>query len=176
MGRVAAGVIVGFLFMLIAPFMFTEWIVNAQMNVSLVSIISQMSTDPIGAFSGWFELGFQPDASIFLIFSTNWLFDLTNPLLVNPREIIWMTIMAWFSTAFLIGLIAKGAKRSTLAALGVFIVYLALHLIFAVLNGADLTNMFTNELVDTAGVLLTGVLFSVLGGVIGGSVGGAGEE
>ncbi len=176
MSRTPAAVIIGFLFMLVAPFIFTEWEVHALMNVSLVSIVGQMGTAPVNAFATWFELGFRPEASIFRIFSENWLFDFVTPQLVNDREIIWMVIMAWFSTAFVIGLIAKGAKRSTFASLGVFIVYFALHLIFAILIGIDLARMFTDELMDTLGVLLTGVLCSVLGGVIGGSVGGAGGE
>ncbi len=172
MGRAAAGVILGFLFMLIAPFIFTEWEVNALMNISLVSIFGQISTNPSAAFATWFGLGFRPDASLLLIFSSfDWVLD---PI---RREIVWMTIMAWFSTSFVIGLIAKGAKRSTFAALGVFIVYFALYLIFAVLSGIDLATMFTGaNLTDQLGVLLTGVLFSVLGGIIGGAVGGAGEE
>ncbi len=171
MNRAAAGVIVGFLFMLIAPFIFVEWEVNALMNVSLVSIFGQMSTDLPGAFSTWFGLGFNGDGSIFAIFSGfDWVFD------ANRREIIWMTIMAWFSTAFVIGLIAKGVKRSILVALGVFIVYLSLFLIFAVLSGKDLMTMFTGaNMIDQLGVLLTAAVFSVLGGLIGGRVSGAGE-
>ncbi len=177
MNRAAAGVIFGFLFMLIAPFIFTEWevnalMMNASMDVSLVNIVGLIGTEPTMAFGWWFQLGFRPEASIFEIFSSlDWFLN------INSREIVWMTIMAWFSTAFVIGLIAKGSKRSTFVALGVFIVYLALHLIFAVLTGQDLTNMFTGaNLIDTLGVLITGVLFSVLGGAIGGAVSGAGEE
>ncbi len=177
MGRATAGVIVGFLFMLIAPFIFAEWEIHSLTNVSLVSLFTQMGTDPMGAFATWFNLGFNPDGSIFTIFTTNWFFDFVDPVIIRLREIIWMTIMAWLSTGFLIGLIAKGAKRSTFAALGVFIVYFALNLLFLVLTGQDLTTMYTGpNLMDNVGVLLTGVLFSVLGGVIGGSVSVAGEE
>ncbi len=180
MSRAAVGVIIGFLFMLVAPFIFTEWevnalMMNATMDVSLGNIFSLMSTESIRAFYWWFGLGFQGDASLFNIIGITGGFSWLT--VVNLREIVWMTVMAWLSTAFVIGLIVKGAKRSTFAALGVFIVYLALYLIFSVLLGNDIAFMFTGaELMDTLGVLLTGVLCSVLGGVIGGAVSAAGEE
>ncbi|OLS15309.1 MAG: hypothetical protein RBG13Loki_1090 [Promethearchaeota archaeon CR_4] len=172
MNRVATGVIVGFLFMLVAPFMFAEWEVNALMNISLGSIFLLMPTNATAAFSTWFSLGFHPDGSLFLIFgSVDWLFD---PYL---REIVWMTIMAWFSTGFLIGLIVKGWKKSTLVAIGVFIAYFAIYLILSVVSGKDLATLFSgSNLVDLFGVLLTGALFSFLGGLSGGALGGPGEE
>jgi hypothetical protein len=172
MNRVAIGVIVGFLFMLIAPFIFTEWEVNALMNVSLGSIFLQMGSDPARAFCTWFGLGFQNDGSFFRIFTDlNWLFN------TNLREIMWMTIMAWFSTAFVIGLIVRGPKKSTFTALGVFISYFALYMILAVISGKDLATIFTGpNFVDQIGVLLTGALFSALGGVLGGKISGAGED
>ena len=172
MNRTAAGVIIGFLFMLIAPFIFTEWEVNALMNVSIVGILSELGTNPIAALATWFKLPFQPDASLFLILvNIDWFF---NPFL---REIIWMTIMAWFSMAFIIGLIAKGIKRTTISVLIVLIVYFALNLMFSVLNSDDLATMLTGvNLFDLLGVLLTDLLFSILGGVIGGIIGGSGLE
>jgi len=172
MNRVATGLIIGFVWMLFAPFFFTDWVIHALMDVSLYSIFMQIGTNPAAGFATWFSLGFQGDGSLFTIFSGfGWFFN------TNTREIAWMTIMAWLSTGFIIGLIIRGRKRSTQAVFGVYVTMFALSLIFAVLSQADLASMFTGaNLIDYFGVILTGILFSVLGGLLGGSASGAGAD
>jgi hypothetical protein len=172
MNRVAIGLIVGFIYLLFAPFIFTVWEIHALMNLSLSTIFAEIGTNPAQGFATWFSLGFQGDGSIFTIFGgIGWFFN------DNTREIAWMTIMAWFSMGFIIGLIISGRKKSTQAVFGVYVTMFALWLIFAVLSQADLSSMFAGaNLIDYLGVILTGILCSVLGGLIGASASGAGAD
>lgn len=80
--------------------------------------------------------------------------------------------LAWFASGFVTGLLSIGTKRGLFFSFLVISLFVILWLCFAIISGANLTNVFIGNIFETGGGILTALISMLIGGSIGGAISG----
>ncbi|MHA1338751.1 MAG: hypothetical protein ACTSRZ_01850 [Promethearchaeota archaeon] len=155
--RFLVGYLVGICLGSIGVFIFSDF---EYMGIPIVDIFTNLNINFINGLYEFFWLGFQ-----FNIFN---LFIPTQWNTINFIDIFYPSLMGWFSAGLISGTIVKGVKRSSLNSFLVLLTIILFWLVLALISGANLTFIFITNLYETAGGLISAILFAQLGGIIGG--------
>ncbi|MCP4763014.1 MAG: hypothetical protein GY870_14645, partial [archaeon] len=150
--------IIGLFFGLIAPlFMIFSFLPFEYEGVYLIDLISGLQTNFINSMFEWIYCLFKGDIINHLV-EFGVLGFIITPLL--PAMLTWLTI------SYLIGVFIKDMKKSMICIFTVFITYLISFIIFMILNDS-LVTVFSPNLNNFFGGILTIVIFSFIGGILG---------
>ena len=83
---------------------------------------------------------------------------------------VFPAVMTWFSAGFISGALIQKPKHGFYIAMGLFSFMVVFWVIWMILAGVDLAQMFTSGIYATSGKLFTGLLWINIGGILGGTV------
>ena len=116
--------------------------------------------------------------AIALLLGANFKFDIiaffSGSLTVSG--FIAAQLLAWIFIGYVSGTIAKGLRRGIIASLLVVVIVLLLWIILNIVSGEDLMALFSVQLSETLGGIISALLGAFVGGLIGGIVSGPYEE
>jgi hypothetical protein len=85
-------------------------------------------------------------------------------------------LLAWLFIGYVSGSIAKGLRRGIIAGVLVVIIDILFWIILNIVSGEDLMALFSVQLSETLGGIISALLGAFIGGLIGGSISGPYEE
>ncbi|MHA1732871.1 MAG: hypothetical protein ACTSU5_13075 [Promethearchaeota archaeon] len=167
--RFFVAIFAGIAWMLFAPFFFSEWRFG-YWDTTLEGIFQYIAARQWQrGFLTWIGCGFQGDlvaAVVGFHFSASYVYQ--TFVLDN---VMFASLMAWFSAGVLCGVVSGGAKRGMATSFLGFTVFFGSWLLLNVFAGEDLALIFSYYLAQTMGGIFTGVAFSLAGGAAGGAIG-----
>ena len=119
-----------------------------------------------GLYSLWAS-GFACDWWYFFSFENIGTEGLAN-ILANP--VVLPAILSWFTAGFMGGVFMRKPRFGFYMSMGYYSFWVIFLVIFMILAGADLTQMFTIGFYTTTGKLMTGLIWINIGGVLGGLI------
>jgi len=117
--------------------------------------------------------------AIALLTGSNFDFDIITYVLESPPSILGFfapEILAWIFIAYISGTIAKGLKRGFISGIVVVVLVLLIWVVSSIFAGVDLMDLFTVQLIETLGGIISAILGATIGGLIGGLISGPYEE
>ena len=145
-----------------------------------------LSVFTIGAFTMWksfieIQTYFGTDFMkvLYVLFRDNFAFegkDLFSLFMggsFNMVNLLSPQMLSWLLVGFIGGSIAKGLKRGLLTGIIIVVVDILLWIVFGILEGEDMFNLFldTNAL-TTIGGIISGLIGGIAGGCVGGAISG----
>ncbi|MHA2280644.1 MAG: hypothetical protein ACXAC5_07320 [Promethearchaeota archaeon] len=113
--------------------------------------------------------------AIALLIGANFKFDILA-FFSGSSAFLVAQLLAWLFIGYISGTIAKGFRRGIIAGLLVVVIDILLWIIFNIVSGEDLMALFSVQLTETLGGIISALLGAFIGGLIGGIISGPYEE
>ena len=113
--------------------------------------------------------------AIALLIGANFKFDIIA-FFTGTSEFLVAQLLAWLFIGYVSGTISKGLRRGVIAGLLVVVLDMLLWIILNILSGEDLMALFSVQLSETLGGIISALLGASIGGLIGGIISGPYEE
>ncbi len=116
-----------------------------------------------------------PLKAIALLIGANFKFDILA-FFSGSSAFLVAQLLAWLFIGYIGGTIAKGFRRGIIVGLLIVVIDILLWIIFNIVSGEDLMALFSVQLSETLGGIISALLGAFIGGLIGGIISGPYEE
>jgi hypothetical protein len=156
--RLIVGILIGIILSFLSVFFF-----NMESIFNQIELLMQLDPD-----SNLLK-------AIALLIGANFKFDILA-FFSGSSAFLVAQLLAWLFIGYISGTIAKGFRRGIIAGLLVVVIDILLWIIFNIVSGEDLMALFSVQLTETLGGIISALLGAFIGGLIGGIISGPYEE
>jgi hypothetical protein len=165
--RIPISILCGIVLILFGVFIFSNFIYSGlTLQNNIFPLLQNVNTFADGVYE-LLSVSFTINA--FQTFAQSSSASALMTILMSPT--VWPLFLTWTTTGFLVGVIAKGFKRSFFTALGLFAIILLLLLIFG-LMGANVGEAFTTAIANTLGQIVSAAIVFIPLTIVGGAISG----